>query len=107
MINGSGHRRARVLTTAVMCVLFISCGITLKQYEQAEKNLEDCVSGVRAPADEFCSKDSHVWTEAQEEMENYLKKLKRTNPKKYEKWSKEVSRVNVKWYDFLEEFDSK
>ncbi len=58
-----------------------SC-VSVKEYAQAEKNLCDCLSGVLAPADEFCAEWNRQVADEWEKLDRKMKRLQVFNIEK-------------------------
>ena len=71
------------LFTVILISISMACTTisgSLKAYAKAEQNYCDCLSGVLAPADEFCVEWSQDVTETREKLEQKLKRLEQQNP---------------------------
>ena len=67
---------------------------TLGRYQKAQEVLRDCVNGIKAPADEFCSEWNHkYWTQI-EKVELKLVRLALADSSKYQKYLNKIQKID-------------
>jgi hypothetical protein len=86
-----GNMRALCLGI-IFLLLFGSC-VSTKNYAQAEKDLCDCLSGMKAPADEFCTKWNTKVSTEKEQLDRRMAGLSTRKPEKYEVLLLEISLI--------------
>jgi hypothetical protein len=91
----------RLVLLILIGVLLAGC-ISVKQYAQAEENLCDCLSGILAPADEFCVEWNREVAHAWEKLEQKMKRIQASNPHKALEMQAEIDSVKVKREDCME-----
>lgn len=67
-------------------ILTINSCITVEKYAQAEQDLCDCLSGIKAPADEFCMEWSNKADHTLKRLDRKMARMSVKCSAKYEIW---------------------
>lgn len=81
----------------------LAAGCTsIKSYARSETRFCDCLSGVLAPADEFCTEWSRAATEKAEIMDKRMKRLLKFNPQRALKLQAQLDTIRLERQRCLE-----
>ena len=75
--------------------LFLFSCVSTNPYAKAEKDLCDCLSGIKAPADEFCSEWNQRLYDEKEKLDQKMNRLARIRPGKFIRLQREMDKIKV------------